>query len=113
MMSLFKSTAGTASNKEQQPGVHEALRAEARRIREAEAKNTFDLMASSEKIRAFEVGFALISKDLCLISFGILLQSCLEGMGVWPLPQVLLHPLSTTGHSQNAPPNASQQQQSQ
>lgn len=94
MMSLFKSTVVTSSTKEQQPGVYEALRAEARKTREAEAKNTFDLMASSEKIRAFE--------------------SCLEGMGVWPLPQVLLHPLlGPAGQAPNAVPTNAPQQASQ
>lgn len=39
MMSLFKSTVVTSVTKEQQPGVYETLRAEARKTREAESRD--------------------------------------------------------------------------
>ncbi|KAG8958920.1 hypothetical protein FRC00_002148 [Tulasnella sp. 408] len=54
MMSLFKIFIQQSLSKEQQPEIYETLRAEARKTREAEAKTSFDLMAPSEKIRAFE-----------------------------------------------------------
>ncbi|KAG8863112.1 hypothetical protein FRB96_009293 [Tulasnella sp. 330] len=55
---------------EVQPTQYEELRAEARKARLAANHKTFDLMAGSEKIKAFEAE--------------------LERMGVWPMPQVLL-----------------------
>ncbi|KAG9028608.1 hypothetical protein FRB95_006286 [Tulasnella sp. JGI-2019a] len=77
LMSITNITALMKSHRPPPPGAgdvqatqYEALRAEARKARLAANHKTFDLMAGSEKIKAFEAE--------------------LERMGVWPMPQVLL-----------------------
>ncbi|KAG8900158.1 hypothetical protein FRB99_006204 [Tulasnella sp. 403] len=79
IQSLFQTNRLNAAN-DSQNNPYEAMRIEARKARQAEAQKTFDLMAGSEKIRAFEAE--------------------MERMGVWPIPQVLAAPLIMRQHAQ-------------